>query len=79
MYDINQETLKEHFCIPNFKYQAVVLSKGLDRCDGILGLSPKDYGTHSIIPSLKREGLIQRSLISFSNAFFNTTFKYKLA
>ncbi len=52
-------------------------SKGLDSCDGILGLSPKDYGSHSIIPHLKRHGLIERQLISFSNAFHNSTFKSK--
>ena len=58
MYEINSKTLQKAFCIQNFKYQAAVVSKGLDRCDGILGLSPKDYGTHSIIPELKRAGLI---------------------
>jgi len=52
-------------------------SKGLEGCDGILGLSPKDYGTHSIIPSLKRGGMIDRQLISFSNAFHKSSFKYQ--
>ena len=45
-------------------------------CDGILGLSSKDYGTHSFIPSLKREGLIDRMLVSFDNAFSQASFKY---
>jgi hypothetical protein len=54
-----------------------MVSKGLDGCDGILGLSPKDYGSHSILPALKRNGLIERSIISFSNAFHQSTFKAK--
>ena len=52
-------------------------AKGLDGCDGILGLSPKDYGSHSILPALKRSGAIQRMLISFSNAFHESSFKAK--
>jgi hypothetical protein len=52
-------------------------SKGLEGCDGILGLSPKDYGTHSILPMLKRAGVINRVLISFSNAFHSSSFKSK--
>lgn len=51
-------------------------STGLEGCDGILGLSPKDYGTHSLIPSLKRGGMIDRQLISFSNAFAKSSFNY---
>jgi hypothetical protein len=50
-------------------------SKGLEGCDGILGLSPKDYGTHSILPMLKRAKAIDRVIISFSNSFFNSSFK----
>jgi hypothetical protein len=50
-------------------------AKGLDGCDGILGLSPKDYGSHSIIVMLKSAGLIDRMLISFSNAFYKSSFK----
>lgn len=54
-------------------------SKGLDGCDGILGLSPKDYGSHSIMTMLKRAGLVDRLLISFSNAFHKSSFKAKFA
>ena len=53
-------------------------SKGLDGCDGILGLSPKDYGTHSFLPELKKQGHIDRMIIAFSNAFHESTFKYKI-
>ena len=52
-------------------------SKGLDGCDGILGLSPKDYGSHSILTELKRNGLLDRLIISFSNAFHESSFKAK--
>jgi hypothetical protein len=52
-------------------------SKGLDGCDGILGLSPKDYGSRSLLPSLKRSKLIDRIIVSFSNAFHPSTFKAK--
>ena len=50
-------------------------SKGLEGCDGILGLSPKDYGSHSILPGLKRGGMIERQLITFSNAFHDKDHK----
>lgn len=72
---VSEKTLAQNFCVKDFKYQAVIQSKGLENCDGILGLSPKDYGTHSIIPMLKRAGLIERQLISFSNAFHEASFK----
>lgn len=73
--EVTDNVLKKNFCIKEFKYQAVVQSKGLESCDGILGLSPKDYGSHSLIPALKREGLIERQVISFSNAFHEASFK----
>ena len=48
--------------------------------DGILGLSPKNYGgRHSLLPELKISGLIDRTIVSFSNAFFPDTYNYKLA
>lgn len=50
-------------------------SKGLDGCDGILGLSPRDYGDRSLLPGLKRGGMIDRLLVSFSNAFHASSFK----
>jgi len=56
--EVTPKVMKENFCIENFKYQAVMEAKGLEGCDGILGLSPKDYGSHSILPALKRSGAI---------------------
>jgi len=44
--------------------------------DGILGLSPKNYGRHSLLPELKASGLIDRTIVSFSNAFFQGTYNY---
>ena len=73
--DVSKKDLRENFCVEGFKYQAVMNAKGLDGCDGILGLSPKDYGSHSILPMLKRAGMIDRLLITFSNAFYETSFK----
>lgn len=75
--EVTEKVLHDNFCIKDFKYQAIMEAKGLDGCDGILGLSPKDYGSHSIIPSLKRAGLVDRLLISFSNAFHKDSFKAK--
>ena len=39
--------------------------------DGILGLSPKNYGRHSLLPELKIGGLIDRTIVSFSNGFYS--------
>ena len=41
--------------------------------DGILGLSPKNYGRHSLLPELKISGLIDKTIVSFSNAFYKTS------
>ena len=41
--------------------------------DGILGLSPKNYGRHSLLPELKINGLIDKTIVSFSNAFYNSS------
>lgn len=40
--------------------------------DGILGLSPKNYGRHSLLPELKIGGLIDKTIVSFSNGFYGT-------
>lgn len=47
--------------------------------DGILGLSPKNYGEHSLLPELKIAGLIDRTIVSFSNAFLEGTDNYELS
>ena len=52
--------------------------QGLELADGILGLSPKNYGRHSMLPELKISGLIDRTLVSFSNSFYRNTANYNL-
>jgi len=70
----------EHFCVKNLRFQSIITGKGLEMADGILGLSPKNYGgRHSLLPELKISGLIDRTIVSFSNAFFPGTYTYNLA
>ena len=38
--------------------------------DGVLGLSPVNYGRHSFLVELKIAGLIEKTQVSFSNAFY---------
>ena len=59
-----------HFCVKDLLFQSNVNSEGLDMADGILGLSPGNYGRHSLLPELKIAGLIDRTIVSFSNAHF---------
>jgi hypothetical protein len=73
---VTSKALKQNFCVKDFKFQVAVSAEGIEGSDGILGLSPKDFGTHSFIPSLKRAGLIDRMMISFDNAFSKGSFKY---
>jgi hypothetical protein len=47
--------------------------------DGILGLSPKNYGRHSLLPELKISGLIDKTIVSFSNSFSPSSSNYKLS
>lgn len=47
--------------------------------DGILGLSPKNYGRHSLLPELKISGLIDKTIVSFSNAFYMESYNQKLS
>jgi len=48
----------------------------LNLADGILGLSPKNYGRHSLLPELKISGLIDKTIVSFSNSFLKTSNNY---
>lgn len=74
---ISQEYLNDHFCIKDFRFQTVTKSVGLTMADGILGISPKNYGKHSLLAELKIAGLIEKTQISFSNAFYKGTDLYK--
>lgn len=52
--------------------------QGLEMADGILGLSPKNYGRHSLLPELKINGLIDRTIVSFSNSFYQNTSNFNI-
>ena len=52
-------------------------SLGLTMADGILGLSPRNAGRHSLLIELKIAGLIEKTQVSFSNAFYKGTEMYK--
>lgn len=45
--------------------------------DGILGLSPRNSGKHSLLAELKIAGLIDKTQVSFSNAFYRGTELFK--
>lgn len=45
--------------------------------DGILGLSPRYQSRHSLLAELKIAGLIDRTMVSFSNAFYEGTSHFK--
>jgi len=53
---------------------AITESKGMETCDGILGISPKNYARHSYLQELRVAGLIDHGIISFSNAFAHKGF-----
>ena len=44
--------------------------------DGILGLSPRNYGRHSLLVELKIAGVIDKTQVSFSNTFYKDTDLY---
>ena len=57
---------------------AITDSKGMDTCDGILGISPKNYDRHSYLQELRAAGIIDHGIISFSNAFGNKGFHHNV-
>ena len=71
-----QKDFNDHFCVQDLKFQSIITGKGLEMADGILGLSPKNYGRHSLLPELKISGLIDKTIVSFSNAFYKNTENY---
>ena len=68
-----QKSYDEHFCVKDLRFQSIITGNGLEMADGILGLSPKNYGRHSLLPELEISGLIDRTIVSFSNAFLQNT------
>ena len=67
--NISKQTYDDHFCVKDLRFQSIISGKGLEMADGILGLSPKNYGRHSLLPELKISGLIDKTIVSFSNSF----------
>jgi hypothetical protein len=65
--------------VKELKFQSIITGKGLEMADGILGLSPKNYGRHSLLPELKISGLIDKTIVSFSNSFYNGTVNFNIS
>ena len=53
---MSQAVLNKNYCVRDFRIQVTTSSKGLTMADGILGLSPKNYGQHSLLIELKIAG-----------------------
>lgn len=73
MQALNQEVLNENYCLRDFRFQLTTSSQGMETCDGILGLSPRHAGRHSLLIELKVSGLIDKAMVSFNNAFYKGT------
>lgn len=75
--ELSKEAYEDHFCVKDLRFQSIISGKGLNMADGILGLSPKNYGRHSLLPELKIGGLIDKTIVSFSNAFYKTSTNFQ--
>ena len=69
--------LDVRYCVKGIRFMTITESKGMETCDGILGISPKNYARHSYLQELKIAGLIDHGIISFSNAFDEESFQVK--
>ena len=67
--DITSTKMRDNFCVKNIRFMTITESKGMETCDGILGISPKSYAKHSFLQELKTAGVIDKGIISFSNNF----------
>jgi hypothetical protein len=47
--DLTQQMLDDSFCVKDMRFMTIMESKGMDTCDGILGISPKNYARHSFL------------------------------
>jgi hypothetical protein len=77
--EVLAQTYNQKYCVKDLKFQSIINGQGLEMADGILGLSPKNYGEHSLLPELKIAGLIDRTIVSFSNAFMEGTEDFELS
>lgn len=76
--EVKQSTYDNHYCVKELRFQSIMSGQGLEMADGILGLSPKNYGRHSLLPELKINGLIDRTIVSFSNSFYQNTSNFNM-
>lgn len=74
---LTQEVLDTHYCVKDIRFMTITDSKGMETCDGILGISPRNYARHSYLQELKIAGIIDHAIISFSNAFAKTAYHSK--
>ena len=72
--DITPDIMHDNFCVKDIRFMTITESKGMETCDGILGVAPKSYAKHSFLQELKTAGAIDQALISFSNNFHKSSF-----
>ena len=72
--DITPAMMHDNFCVKDIRFMTITESKGMETCDGILGISPKSYAKHSFLQELKIAGAIDKAIISFSNNFLKDSF-----
>lgn len=70
--------LDQRYCVKDLRMMAILYDKGMETCDGILGISPKNYARHSYLQELRVAGLIDHGIITFSNAFAHKGFHHGL-
>jgi hypothetical protein len=58
---LTERELSKHYCVKDLRFHTIVSSYGLKNADGILGISPKKYGRHSLLIELKIAGLIEKT------------------
>lgn len=56
--DITSDIMRKNFCVKDIRFMTITESKGMDTCDGIMGISPKSYAKHSFLQELKTAGII---------------------
>ena len=47
--DLTSKILRSHYCVKDIRFMTIMGSKGMETCDGILGISPVNYARHSYL------------------------------
>ena len=47
--DLTSKILRSHYCVKDIRFMTIMRSKGMETCDGILGISPVNYARHSYL------------------------------